>query len=193
MDICVFGAASDLIDKSYIDATEKLGEIMAKRGHNLVFGAGFNGLMGAIARGIHTGGGSVWGIIPKFFKTQTVEQIYSNADKIVFTETMAERKTMMEDLSEAFIIVPGGIGTFEEFFQVLTLKQLGRHTKPIAIYNINGYYDQLKTFMQAAIDKKFVKDKCNELFQYFDDPVKLLEYIENTTRIEYDVHDLKNG
>ena len=144
MNICVFGAASDRIDASYIAAVEALGQEMARRGHALVFGAGANGLMGAAARGVHQGGGTIYGVIPSFFRDEKIEAIFENCTELIFTETMAERKSKMEDLADAFLIVPGGIGTFEEFFQVLTLKQLGRHTKPIAIFDINGYYEHMK-------------------------------------------------
>ena len=139
MKICVFGAASAAIDQSYIDAVERLTEEMARRWHSLVFGAGGSGLMGAAARGTKRGGGDIHGVIPNFFREERLESIFSECDKLTFTETMAERKTTMEDDCDAFIIVPGGIGTLEEFFEVITLKQLGRHTKAIAFYNLNGY------------------------------------------------------
>ena len=141
MKICVFGAASAAIDQCYIDAVERLTEEMARRGHSLVFGAGGSGLMGAAARGTKRGGGYIHGVIPNFFREERLESIFGACDKLTFTETMAERKTTMEDDCDAFIIVPGGIGTLEEFFEVITLKQLGRHHKAIAFYNIDGYYD----------------------------------------------------
>ena len=134
MKICVFGAASNEIDKSYIEAVEKLGEEMAKRGHTLVFGGGGNGLMGAVARGVNRKGGRIIGIIPGFFRDETVEAIYDKCDDLIYTNTMAERITAMTNMSDAFITVPGGVGTFEEFFEVFTLKQLTRHSKPIAIF-----------------------------------------------------------
>ena len=139
MKICVFGAASAHIDNIYIRAVEELGEKMAKRGHSLVFGAGATGLMGAAARGVKRGGGKIHGVIPDFFRDEEVEAIYEGCDKITYTENMSERKRVMEDEADAFIITPGGIGTFEEFFEVLTLKQLGRHDKTMAILNISGY------------------------------------------------------
>ena len=104
MKICVFGAASNAIDKSYITATEKLGQELAKRGHTLVFGAGGNGLMGAVARGVKSAGGKVIGVIPKFFKEDSIEKIFEECDELIFTETMAERKSTMENLSDAFVI-----------------------------------------------------------------------------------------
>ena len=130
MRSCVFGAASPTIDAEYIEKVEQLGKKMAERGHSLVFGGGGNGLMGAAARGVRRGGGSIVGVIPRFFEDEGVEAICDFCTELVFTETMRERKQIMEDRSDAFIVVPGGIGTFEEFFEILTLKQLCRHEAP---------------------------------------------------------------
>lgn len=193
MRICVFGAASNEIDTSYITAVEKLGEEMAKRGHSLVFGAGGNGLMGAAARGVHKEGGEIIGVIPHFFRDENIEAIYDKCDELIFTETMAQRKTKMEDLADAFIIVPGGVGTLEEFYEVFTLKQLGRHTKPIAIFDINGYYRELDDFMKIAVKEKFLSDRCARLYDYADKIEEVFSYIENDERIINDVHDLKMG
>lgn len=193
MKICVFGAASNEIDKSYIDAVENLGKELAKRGHSLVFGAGGNGLMGAAARGVKQGGGEVCGIIPKFFRDKNIEAIFEECDDLIFTETMAERKSTMENMSDAFIIVPGGVGTFEEFFQVFTAKQLGIHTKPIALYDVNGYYKELDDFLRVAVTEKFIRPACKELYDYTDNLDELFSYIENDKRIVRDVHDLKIG
>ena len=142
MKICVFGAASPTIDKEYIQQVEILGEELAKRGHSLVFGGGGNGLMGAVARGVRAQNGYILGVVPEFFEDEDIEKLYHDCDERIETKTMRERKQTMEDNADAFIIVPGGIGTFEEFFEILTLKQLCRHTKPIAIYNVLNYYDE---------------------------------------------------
>ena len=179
MKICIFGAASAHIDDNYIKAVERLGKSLALRGHSLVFGAGGTGLMGAAARGFKAGGGDIHGVIPNFFREECVEVIYDGCDKITYTKTMAERKSVMEDLADAFIITPGGIGTFEEFFEVLTLKQLGRHGKAMAVFNIDGYYDDLEKFMQTVADKKFITFKCSQMYQCFTDECKMIDYIEN--------------
>lgn len=179
MKICVFGAASAHIDDIYIKKVEQLGKAMAERGHSLVFGAGATGLMGAAARGVKSGGGFIHGVIPEFFRDESVEQIYEHCDKITFTKDMAERKKTMEDEAEAFIITPGGVGTFEEFFEVLTLKQLGRHDKPIAILNVDGYYNDLERFMQTVTERKFITFKCAEMYRHFNEISEVLDYIEN--------------
>ncbi|MBO5327688.1 MAG: TIGR00730 family Rossman fold protein [Clostridia bacterium] len=178
MKFCVFGAASAHVDEVYIKAVEELGEKMAKRGHSLVFGAGSTGLMGAAARGVKRAGGYVHGVIPHFFKEHGVEVIFDDCDKLTFTEDMAQRKNTMENECDAFIIVPGGVGTFEEFFQVLTLKQLGRHKKAIAIYDINGFFIELEKFLQEVAEKKFVTYETTKLYKFFNSADELLTYLE---------------
>ena len=178
MKICIFGAASAQIDRCYVEAVEDLAEKMAKRGHSLVFGAGGSGLMGAAARGTKRGGGYIHGVIPKFFREERLESIYDQCDELTFTDTMAERKTTMEDDCDAFIIVPGGIGTLEEFYEVITLKQLGRHHKAIAFYNLNGYYDTLEKFMHEMSEKKFMAAACHEMYRIFTDAEELFAYLE---------------
>lgn len=193
MKICVFGAASNAIDKIYIEKVEQLGEEIAKRGHTLVFGAGANGLMGAAARGVHKYGGEIIGIIPSFFKDEKIEAIYENCDQLIFTKDMAERKSNMENLADAFVAVPGGVGTFEEFFQVLTAKQLARHTKPIAIFDVKNYYKELDDFLRVAVSEKFINEECRKLYDYTDNLDELFLYLESDKRIVRDVHDLKLG
>ncbi len=193
MNICIFGAASPEIDQKYMDLVEELGYKLAQNGHCLVYGAGGNGVMGAAARGFTRGGGKIFGVIPKFFRDETVELIYDKCEELIFTDTMAQRKSKMEDLADAFIIAPGGIGTFEEFFEVLTLKQLGRHTKPIVLYNIDGYYDSLQEFIKNSISKNFIKEMCTTIYGFESDMQKVIEYIEADKQIKHDVHELKNG
>ena len=96
-------------------------------------------------------------------------------------------------LADAFIVVPGGIGTFEEFYEVLTLKQLGRHTKPIALYDIDGYYDKLEDFMQSAMTKGFINKVCREIYACVSTPQEAIDYIENDKPVKRSIRDLKNG
>ena len=192
MRICVFGAASPTIDPKYIEAVEHLGRLMAERGHSLVFGGGGNGLMGAAARGVRDGGGDIVGVIPRFFDNEDIEAICDFCTELVYTDSMRERKQIMEDRCDAFIVVPGGIGTFEEFFEVLTLKQLCRHNKPIAVYNIMGYYNELNATMQSAMAKNFIRENCSELYLISDDIDKIIECIESP-EAERTVRDLKDG
>ena len=143
MKICVYGAASSLIDEKFVDKGVKLGSKMAKRNIGLVFGGGRNGMMGAVARGIAKENGEILGISPAFFEEANAEISFENCTEFIHTETMRERKRLLEEKADAFIITPGGIGTFDEFFEILTLKQLGRHNKAICIYNIDGYFDKI--------------------------------------------------
>ena len=177
MQICVYGASSDAIDPMYIRETEKLGAEMGRRGHALIFGGGAAGLMGAAARGMTTEGGRIIGVAPSFFNVDGV--LYDGCTDFIYTETMHERKFQMEERSDAFIISPGGIGTFEEFFEVLTLKQLGRHNKPIALFNIGGYYDDIRSLMEKAIAGRFMQEACRELVRSFSDANALLDYLES--------------
>lgn len=193
MNICVFGAASSEIDYKYINSVEKMGERLAEQGHNLVFGAGAQGLMGAAARGFKKGGARITGVIPEFFKDADIEAIYTDCDELIFTQTMRERKAEMENRADVFVIAPGGIGTFEEFFEVLTLKQLGRHTKPIAIYNIDGYYDAMEAMFNNSVREKFVYDSCRSLYRYVTDIEGMLSYIDENNPSDYSVKDMKNG
>ena len=193
MRICVFGAASPTIDKEYIEKVEILGKMLAERGHSLTFGGGGNGLMGAAARGVKAGGGYILGVVPKFFREDTIEHIYDKCDKLIEPDTMRERKQIMEDNADAFIITPGGIGTFEEYFEILTSKQLCRHNKPIAIYNIKGYYDELQSVMESAIKKNFVKERCLDLYEMTEDLDELFAYLEKPVEADINIKDLKEG
>ena len=98
---------------------------------------------------------------------------------MIFTETMSERKKTMEDMSDAFITLPGGIGTFEEFFEALTLKQLGRHAKAMAILNTNGYYNELEAMMDRAVSEEFLTEDGKALYAVFTDPAALMDYVES--------------
>lgn len=191
MKICVYGAASSLIDESFIKAGEELGRKMAERGHSLVFGGGNNGMMGAPARGVYEKNGHILGIAPKFFEENNPEISYDNCTEFIHTETMRERKRLLDESSDAFIVAPGGIGTFDEFFEILTLKQLGRHNKAIVIFNINGYFDDMLKMMSHAIDKKFITTDCVELYKVVNTVDEALDYIESYDPTEIDLSKVK--
>ncbi|MCH5304045.1 MAG: TIGR00730 family Rossman fold protein [Ruminococcus sp.] len=186
MNICVYCASSETIDKSYLNAGEKFGETLAENNHTLIFGAGKYGVMGAVARGCRRKGGKVVGVLPNFFNN--VDVMFKDCE-IIRTETMRERKQIMEDKSDAFVMMPGGIGTFEEFFEILTLKQLRRHNKPIAVYNVNGYYDNLFEMLDKTIIEGFMSEKCRELFFISDDENEILEYFKDYTPFSYDKYE----
>ena len=190
MKICMYGASSTELEKIYYEKTEAFGREMAERGHGLVFGGGATGLMGAAVRGVSAAGGYSLGIAPTFFDKPGI--LFENCSEFIFTETMRERKQLMEDRADAFVMMPGGIGTYEEFFEILTLKQLGRHNKPIAVYNINGYYNEMNDMIEQAIEQKFMKEKCRTLFKLFDNMEDIFEYLENYKDDYSDILDMKN-
>lgn len=176
MKICVFGASSRDLKQEYYDEAYELGAILAQRGHTIVFGGGTSGLMGAAARGAKSRGGRLIGVAPKFFDEPGV--LYEDCDEMLFTETMSERKKAMEDMSDAFVILPGGIGTFEEFFEALTLKQLGRHAKAMAVLNTLGYYDAMEAMLERAVSEEFLTPDGRALYAVFTDPAALAGYVE---------------
>ena len=190
MDFCVYGASSNALDTSFLAAGEELGRKMAARGHGLVFGAGDKGMMGAVARGVQAGGGRIIGVVPSFFNVDGV--LFEHCTETVFTDTMRQRKEIMEQRSDGFIMTPGGIGTLDEFFEILTLRQLGQHPKPLAIYNINGYFDSLLAFLQDSVNQKFMGQATLDLFGVFSDADSLLDYLEAAKPAYFELEELKN-
>ncbi len=176
MNITLYGAASDRIDRAYVEGVEALGRAIAKRGHTMVFGAGSTGLMGAAARGMAAEHGHIIGVTPHFM--HTLEPVSELCTELIATETMAERKNIMEEKADAFVIVPGGIGTFDEFFQILTLKVLGRHNKPIILYNINGFWDNMIAVIGTDLIKGFINTKTADCFAICETPESVFEEIE---------------
>ena len=191
MNICVYGAASSQIDENFIIKGEELGRKMAERGHGLVFGGGRNGMMGATARGVIEKGGYVLGISPAFFEENNAEVHFEECTELIETETMRERKRLLDEKSDAFIITPGGIGTFDEFFEILTLKQLGRHNKAIVIYNINGFFDEIASALYKMVQKHFITHDCAELCKVCTSADEALDYIEKYNPEEVDLSKVK--
>ena len=175
MRICVYGSASDEIDNRYLAGGEALGLEMARRGHALVFGGGAKGMMGAVARGAREGGGEIIGVAPHFFPDGA---FFPDCTSFYKTETMRERKQTMEDLSSAFIVTPGGIGTLEEFFEIYTLRHLGRTDKPIALYNIGGVFDSLLALLHGLCRDGFLPEEDLSLLLVSDSVGELLDLLE---------------
>lgn len=191
MKICVYGAASSEINKEFVEAGEELGRKMADKNIGLVFGGGRNGMMGAVARGVAHNGGNILGISPKFFEENNAEISFPECTEFIHTDTMRERKRLLDEKSDAFIITPGGIGTFDEFFEILTLKQLGRHNKAIVIFNIDGYFDNMLKMMQISIQKRFITEDCIELYKVVNSAEEALEYIEKYDPKDIDINRVK--
>ena len=189
MRICVYGASSNDISPIFINAGEQLGYEMAKRNIGLTFGGGANGMMGAVARGITKGDGNIIGVAPKFFNVDGV--LYEHCDEMIRPDTMRQRKQIMEDNADGFIVTPGGIGTFEEFFEILTLKQLGQLNKPIVIMNTDGYYDDMLNMMQTAVEKDFIMESVKSLYAVLTDINEILDYIQDYNCDKIDINDYK--
>ena len=191
MNIAVYGAASSLIDESYKKAGRELGRKIAEKGFGLVFGGGANGMMGSVAEGVYEKNGYILGVVPEFFKEAGSEISFKKCTEYIYTDTMRERKLQIEEHSDAFIISPGGIGTFDEFFEILTLKQLGRHNKPIVIYDINGFYDEIAKALYKCVKEKFITDDCVELCKVLNDADEILDYICNYDPKDIDLSKVK--
>lgn len=189
MNICVYGASSKDIASGFTEAGHELGLKLANNGHSLVFGGGDSGMMGAVARGFHDGGGHITSIAPSFFDVDGI--LYQLCDDYIFTDTMRQRKQKMEDMSEAFIVTPGGIGTFEEFFEIFTLRQLKRLDKPIAILNVNGYYDPLLEMLVHTADCSFMSHDNLKLYYVSHDIDKVIDYVEHPTATDFDIKKLR--
>ncbi|MBR3934206.1 MAG: TIGR00730 family Rossman fold protein [Clostridia bacterium] len=189
MKICVYGASSNIISDEYIKKVETLGMELAKKGHSLVFGGGANGLMGAAARGFSKENAQIIGVVPGFLNVDGL--LFDKCTELICTETMRERKKILEDSSDAFIVTPGGVGTFDEFFEIITLKQLGRHNKPIVIFNINGYFDELQKLMEKALSEKMLAEKSLKLYMITNDISEVISYLENYKEEAYSINETK--
>ena len=191
MKLCFYGASSRTIDPFYKEEVEKLARCCARRGHSLVFGGGKEGCMGAAARGFRAEGGKVLGIAPRFFNADGV--LDPDCTEMIFTDTMRERKQLLETRSDAFVVMPGGVGTFDEFFEILCLKQIGRHEKPIALFNPGAFYDPLLAFLKSVAEKNFMSQTVNEeLYRAFSEPEALCLYLETYRPASYSLEELKD-
>ena len=189
MNICIYGASSSQIAPRYIEAVEHLGEMMGARGHMLIFGGGAQGLMGAAARGMQRSGGKIVGVAPRFFQADGV--LFENCSEFIYTDTMRERKQIMETRADGIVMTPGGIGTLEEFFEILTLKQLGRHRKPFAVLNLEGYFDEMERMLARAVRERFMGEDTLRLYRSFTQPAPLLAYLEAGDAEEIPLERLK--
>lgn len=189
MNICIYGSASDLIDPEYLKAGERLGEALAKRSHCVIFGGGAEGMMGAVARGVERENGQLIGVSPSFFKVDGV--LFDRCTEFIYTDTMRERKQILEERSDGFIVTPGGIGTFDEFFEILALRQLNRHNKPILLYNVKGFFDPILKMLRAAADGNFMTQANLTLYAAADDPEDAIEYMENYIAVKGNIEDFR--
>ena len=175
MNICLYGSGSRKIDRIYTDAAYELGCQMAKRGHTLVFGGGDTGMMGACAKGMHDNNGPSIGIAPEWIND--FEPLCERCSEFIYVDTMDERKNNFVKYSDAFIISPGGIGTLDEFFEIITLKKLKRLDKPIIVFNIDNFFGKMFEMIDEMAEKGFLY-KQEETFHIANSIDEILDYLE---------------
>ncbi|MBK6560630.1 MAG: TIGR00730 family Rossman fold protein [Dehalococcoidia bacterium] len=159
--VCVFAGSSPGNDPRFLDAARELGAALAQRGVELVYGGANVGLMGAMANAVLEGGGHVIGVIPRHLLD--LEVAHTGIPDLRIVESMHERKALMAELSDAFIALPGGFGTLEETFEVLTWRQLGLHQKPVVILNAGGYFDALVAFLEHMVKRRLLSPENRAL------------------------------
>lgn len=174
--ICVFCGSSDGNDLAITDAAIKLGEIFAEQNITLVYGAAKIGVMGTIAKSVLDNNGNVVGIIPNFLKKKEV--VHLGLTELITTQNMHERKMKMQEESDGFIALPGGMGTLEELFEIITWLQLGLHQKPIGLLNINGFYNDLIKMLENMVRKGFLSMDNYSLLLVDSEPKLLLTKME---------------
>jgi hypothetical protein len=175
--ICVFAGSSRGAREDYARAAEALARELVTRGYGVVYGGGKVGMMGVLADATLAAGGEVIGVIPRALLEKEVG--HGGLTELRVVASMHERKAMMADLSEGFIALPGGLGTLEEFFEVLTWAQLGLHPKPCGLLNVSGYYDRLLQFLDFTVEERFVKSQHRGLVITSISPAELLERLAN--------------
>ena len=167
---------------AYLEQSKALGKAMARRGHGLVYGGGNTGLMGAVADEMLGAGIDTFGVIPAALAE--LEVAHQGLTELVITNDMHQRKKAMLDRADAFIALPGGLGTFEELFEALTWQQLGFHSKPVGLLNVDGYYDGLITFLEASVEAGFVSKHHHDSLIVSDNVEDILDQIE-TAEVVY--------
>jgi len=175
--VCVFCGADEGHRPSYKAAARKFGELLADEGCVLVYGGGSVGLMGVLADSVLSRGGHAIGIVPDFFsgsKYKGNEVVHANLSELKTVSTMQERKALMLEVSDAFVALPGGIGTLDELVEVWALAKLGRHSKPCGVLNVEGYFDWLLEFVDHMLSEDFIHEKDRSLLLIDDDPQGLL-------------------
>jgi uncharacterized protein (TIGR00730 family) len=171
--VCIFCGSSPGRDPVYVDAARRVGRLLAERGLELVYGGAHVGLMGAVADAALAAGGHVIGVIPQGMVDREIA--HTSISDLHIVATMHERKAMMERLSDAFLALPGGMGTFEEVCEIYTWGQLGLHTKPCGLLNVDRYYDPLLQLLDNAVSAGFLRAAHREAVLSADDPAVLLD------------------
>lgn len=170
--LCVYCGSNEGNDPAYIHAAQALGHMLARANIGLVYGGASIGLMGAVANAALAAGGEVIGVIPGALAEKEIA--HRGLTDLRVVTSMHERKALMAELSDGFVALPGGIGTLEELFEVWTWAQLGHHAKPCAVLNVNGFYDDLITFLDGVADRRFMKSAHRAMLIVAREPVELV-------------------
>ncbi len=176
MHITVFSSSSDAVDPVFFDIAKELGRTVAGRGDTLVYGGTKVGLMGAVARAAFDNGGKVIGVIPRYIAERGID--FSDCELHV-TRDLRDRKAKMEELGDAFIVLPGGFGTLEELLEIMTLKQLQQHQKAIVILNANGFYDPLRALFEHVFQQRFAKETSRALYHFANTVQETFSYLDS--------------
>jgi cytokinin riboside 5'-monophosphate phosphoribohydrolase len=182
--ICVFSSSSDVIDHGFFEVAAELGSAIARRGDVMVYGGCSVGLMGAVARAVHQHKGSVVGVIPSFIESRGLG--YEAADELIVTRDMRDRKATMEARSDAFIALPGGFGTLEEMLEIITLKQLQQHTKPIIFLNHAGFYDPLVVLFEHMFAHRVAKPGYRTLYYFSPSVADAFAYLDAYQPLQFE-------
>lgn len=173
--LCVYCGSRPGAQPQYAEAAEFVGRWIGQHGGQLVYGGGLNGLMGIVANATLAAGGTVIGVIPKALVEK--EWAHRGCTELHVVDNMHERKRLMAEHADAFVALPGGIGTFEEFFEVWTWRQLGYHDKPVGLLNVGGLYDGLLDFLRTTVEHQFINDWQMELIRVDGDAERLLKHL----------------
>jgi uncharacterized protein (TIGR00730 family) len=178
LSVCVFCASASKLPEVHHKAARRLGELIAERGHRLVYGGGSVGLMGEVARAVKDRGGRIFGAIPRTLVER--ELAFGPADELVVTETLRERKAEMDARADAFVALPGGFGTLEELVEVVTLRLLTLHERPIVLVNVEGYYNPLRALVREMVEQGFAPGGEGDLFEVAGSPEEALDLVESS-------------
>jgi uncharacterized protein (TIGR00730 family) len=176
--ICVYCASSTQVKPVYFEATARLSRIFALANLSVVYGGGSKGLMGQLADSTLEAGGKITGVIPRFMCD--VEWNHTGLTELILVDTMHERKEKMAVMADAIVALPGGCGTLEELLEVITWKRLGIFTKPIVIVNVEGYFDDLVSMLNRAVDEHFMRIEHHKMWEVVQTPEEVLEAIQNS-------------
>lgn len=182
--VCVYCGSSSRVDQAYKDAAVELGKSLAANNWDLVYGGGRVGLMGLVADSALSAGSKVVGIIPRHIQAREIE--HTDLTELHIVDSMHIRKQMMVDRGDAFVILAGGLGTLDEFFEILTWKQLGLHDKPVVMVNINGYWDKMVEAIKFIADQKFMREEDLRMFQVVDTVAEVAQALTNAPHERFD-------